>query len=90
MKDREKRASSPWIKAENPERSRATECHILVVRSRRGKEAEEEMLRIMEEEEEEEEEGWLEGGFGEEREDRLRKLLEVSWSASTRHQCEGV
>ena len=56
MRDREsaRQSGSPWIKAENPDRSRATECHILVVRSRRTEEAEEEKLRVFKKEEEEE------------------------------------
>ena len=46
-------AGSPGIKAENPEMSRATECHILVVGNRREKrEAEGEKLQMLEEKEE--------------------------------------
>lgn len=49
-RERERRSGSPWIKAESPERSRATDCHILVVRSRRKQEAEEGKLRELKEE----------------------------------------
>lgn len=42
MKDRqakgERQTGSPWIEAKSPERSRAADCHILVVRSRRKQE----------------------------------------------------
>lgn len=57
-RERERRQGSPWIKAENPERSRASECHILVVRSRRKEEARGEAPGVEgEEEEKEREEG---------------------------------
>lgn len=50
-----------------------------MVRSGSKEEAEEEKLRMLKEEE-----------GREEREDRLRKLLEIPLSASSRHQREGV
>lgn len=57
----QREAGLPWIKAENPVRSRATECHILVVERRRKEEAEEDKRRMLKEEEEEGREGG-EGG----------------------------
>lgn len=79
MRDRqEMQAGSPLIKAQNPERSRATECHILALNNRRrrgGWRGEAPDVRGRKPKR---------GGDGE------RELLGNLPSASSQHQMEGV